>query len=90
MTSDLHQTFMIVQDWSSAPPKMLVSTHMNSRKHAKHKCAHHFFMSSAAILKPFLTENEKMEAIHQIGIDEVQLFHFINFFLSVKEVLQNG
>ena len=36
----------------------------------------HFFY----IFKPFLTENEKTEAIFQIGIDDAHLFHFIHFF----------
>ena len=50
---------------------------MHARMHAKHKHAPNFQMSSAAILNPFLTENEKKEATLQIGIDESQLFHFI-------------
>ena len=54
--------------------------HMYTRTHSKPKRAHNFFMSSAAILKPFLTENEKTEATFQIGIDDAQLFHFIIFF----------
>ena len=31
-------------------------------------------------LKPFLTENEKTQAILQIGINVAHLFDFINFF----------
>ncbi len=54
--------------------------HMHARMHAKHKCARIFQMSSAAILKLFLTKNDKTEATFQIAFDKTKLFGFIIFF----------
>ena len=50
--------------------------HMHARTNAKHKLARNFQISLAAILKVFLTENEKTEATLQIGFDETKLFNF--------------
>ena len=89
--SKLHQTFSICKVWS---PNLFKIVWASPRAcvHAQRvkSCTLFlpiflvicltFSMSSAAILKPFLTENEKTEATLQIGIDDAQLFHFINFF----------
>ena len=49
-----------------------------------------FFHQLFEILKPFLTENEKIDATLEKDIDQMQLFCFIHFFQFSKEVLQNG
>ena len=87
----LHQTFSICKVWS---PNLFKIVWASPRTcvHAQRvkSCTLFlpiflvifltFWISSAAILKPFLTENEKTEATFQIGIDDAQLFHFIIFF----------
>ena len=52
--------------------------HMHTCMHSKPKHAHNFQMSSVAIFKPFLTENYKLEAMLQVGIDETKLFQSNN------------
>ena len=69
---------------------MLVSSHMHARMHSKPKHAYNFQMSLVAILKLFLTKNEKNWGHIQIGFDEMKLFQSHNHFIFSQEKLQNG